>query len=111
MAAAELRPKIRLWTGDTCIRLCRLIRHPVQNGVFNNYIQFVANKTIRKDSSSNLIVSTVIPAIAYLRTAYPLKLTMFFPTLFLDNFLCDNEVDLTDFTKTDTVMDQLYIMQ
>ena len=53
----------------------------------------------------------MIPAIAYLRTVYPLKLTMFFPTSFLDNFLVNNEVDLTDFTMMDTVMDQLYIMQ
>lgn len=67
--------------------------------------------SLGKDSNSDLITATVIPAIAYLRTTYPLKLTMFFPTSFLDTFLVNNEVDLTDFTATDTVMDQLYIMQ
>lgn len=48
MAAAEIRPKMRLWTGDICPRLCRLIRHPVLNGVFKNDIQFITNNIIRK---------------------------------------------------------------
>lgn len=81
------------------------------------YALLLCSKFIRltillgKDPHSNIIVSTIIPAIAYLRTAYPLKLCMFFPTSFLDSFLVDSETDLTDFLKTDTIMDQMYIMQ
>lgn len=34
MAAAEIRPKIRLWGGDTCTRVSKLIRFPVNSGMF-----------------------------------------------------------------------------
>lgn len=113
MAAAEIRPKMRLWEGDTCTRLCRLIRHPVVNGILSDSYPKFVTLTISsgKDPSSDLICSIIIPAIAHLRRVYPLRLTMFFPTSFLDTFLANNDIDLTDFTTTDVIMDQLYIMQ
>ncbi len=58
---------------------------------------------LAKDPSSDLIRSKIIPAISNLRQVYPLKLTIFFPTAFLDSFLVNQETDLTNITTTDMI--------
>ncbi len=85
MAAAEVRPKMTLWRGDTCIRLAKLIRFPTDGGKISFWCYRKFNDPVlllAKDPSSDLIRSKIIPAISNLRQVYPLKLTIFFPTAF-----------------------------
>ncbi|KAF8184853.1 hypothetical protein BJ912DRAFT_927667 [Pholiota molesta] len=92
--AGKMRPQIRMWEGDTAGRIAKLIRNPIVSG---------------DDPASNLIIKTIIPAIAYLRKKYPLEISIFFPVSFLESFMGINNVDCTHLNSTDLIWDALYL--
>lgn len=61
------------------------------------------------DPASNLVLKTLIPAVAYLRRKYPLEISMFFPVSFLESFMGEKCVDCTHLNSTDMVWDELYL--
>jgi hypothetical protein len=64
----------------------------------------------RADSSYGTLIKTeLIPAIAYLRTTYPLSVKLFFPTTFLANFSVNPDLDCTNLMATDLFFDSIYL--
>jgi len=49
-----------------------------------------------------LVKKELIPAIAYLHLGYPLRVSLFFPTAFLQSFCINPELNLSDLILTDT---------
>ena len=56
-----------------------------------------------------LIKKELIPAIAYLRETYPLRVTLFFPAAFLEVFCINAELDCTNLMTTDVFFDAIYL--
>ena len=56
-----------------------------------------------------LIKSELIPAIAYLRTTYPLRVSLFFPAAFLEKFCINPDLDCANLITTDTFFDAIYL--
>lgn len=57
----------------------------------------------------SLIKTELIPAIAYLRTTYPLRVSLFFPAAFLEIFCVNSELDCTNLMTTDVFFDSIYL--
>lgn len=56
-----------------------------------------------------LIKTELIPAIAYLRSTYPLRVDLFFPSAFLEIFCVNPDLDFTNLTTTDLFFDSIYL--
>jgi hypothetical protein len=56
-----------------------------------------------------LIKKELIPAIAHLRTIYPLRVSLFFPVAFLEIFGVDPDLDCTNLMTTDAFFDSIYL--
>ncbi|KAF8958633.1 hypothetical protein BDZ97DRAFT_1668168, partial [Flammula alnicola] len=93
MACARIRPNVRQLRGDSCGNLARFIWWPT--GINSVY--------------GTLIKKELIPAISYLRTTYPLHVSLLFPTSFLQNFAVDPHLDCTNLMMTDTFFDSIYL--
>jgi hypothetical protein len=62
------------------------------------------------DSAYGTLIKTeLIPAIAYLRTTYPLHISLFFPGAFLGIFGVDPDLDCTNLMTTDAFFDSIYL--
>ena len=62
----------------------------------------------KKDSAyGTLIKRELIPAIAYLRSTYPLRVSLFFPSTFLDVFSVNKDLDCTNLLSTDLFFDSI----
>lgn len=108
MACARVRPVIRRLRGPSCGGLARLIRWPtgtsISKGFSLIYLIFVVDSSI-----GTLIKTELIPAIAYLRKTYPLRVSIFFPADFLEIFCVDPDLDCTNLTTTDIFFDSIYL--
>jgi len=108
MACARIRPLLRQLQGPPCGGLARLIRWPT--GM--SFARLFCSKYLifSLDSAyGTLIKSELIPAIAYLRTTYPLRVSLFFPAAFLETFCVNPDLDGTNLITTDTFFDAIYL--
>ncbi|KAF8911455.1 hypothetical protein CPB84DRAFT_1841968 [Gymnopilus junonius] len=69
-------------------------------GVIAHFIRFPS-----KSPLGMLIRKNVIPAIAMLQQKYPLRMTCFFPTEFLQSFYVTQDVNCTNLVMMDTIFD------
>jgi hypothetical protein len=107
MACARVRPHLRQLKGTPLGGLARLIRWPT-GMTFS--MQFSKNLIFLLDSVyGTLIKSELIPAITYLRSTYPLRVSVFFPAAFLEIFRVKSEVDCTNLMTTDAFFDTIYL--
>lgn len=106
MATARVRPLLRRLSGPSCGGLARLFRWPSGK----SYVRKLCLKFLifKKDSSyGSLIKQELIPAISYLRSTYPLRVNLFFPSIFLEVFSVDKELDCTNLLSTDLFFDSI----
>ncbi|KAF8905587.1 hypothetical protein CPB84DRAFT_1676492, partial [Gymnopilus junonius] len=75
-------------------------------GVIARFIRFPS-----KSPLGMLIRKNVIPAIAMLRQKYPLRMTCFFPTEFLQSFYVTQDVNCTNLVTTDTIFDSFKLFK
>jgi hypothetical protein len=106
MACARVRPVVRQLKGPSCGGLARLIRWPTGN-CFSRKSPLKYLIQVVDSAYGALIKSELIPAIAYLRTTYPLRVSLFFPAAFLENFVVDPDLDCTNLTITDVFFDSI----
>lgn len=108
MACARIRPLLRELKGPSCGGLARLIRWPTGMNISK---QCCSEDLISWLDSmyGTLIKSELIPAISYLRTTYPLKVSFFFPAAFLETFCVNGELDCTNLMATDLFFDSIYL--
>lgn len=65
-------------------------------------MEFVEISHFKIDSAyGTLIKKELISAIAYLCSTYPLRVSLFFPSVFLEVFSVDKELDCTNLFSTD----------
>jgi hypothetical protein len=62
-----------------------------------------------ESSYGTLLKTELIPAIAYLRKTYPLKVSLFFPAAFLKIFCVDAQLDCTNLMTSDIFFDAIYL--
>ncbi|KAF8878972.1 hypothetical protein CPB84DRAFT_1852209 [Gymnopilus junonius] len=79
-------------------------------GVISRFICYPTVISL-KDSNplGRMVKNTIIPAIAFLREKYPIRMTTFFPVMFLQMLYTTEDVDCTDFEKMDAIMDNFGI--
>lgn len=108
MACARVRPFLRQLKGPSCGGLARLIRWPSGMSFMR---KFCFKYLIFKEDSAYgaLIKKELIPAIAYLRTTYPLSVSLFFPSTFLEDFNVDRDLDCANLLMTDIFFDSIYL--
>jgi hypothetical protein len=108
MACARARPLVRSLKGPSCGGLARLIRWPTGMSFAkqpcSQYLILLLDSQY-----GTLIKSELIPAIAYLRTTYPLRVGLFFPAAFLENFLVNPDLDCTNLMTNDVFFDAIYL--
>ena len=106
MACARVRPVVRQLKGPSCGGLAKLIRWPTGN-CFSRKSPLKYLIQVVDSTYGALIKSELIPAIAYLRTTYPLRVSLFFPAAFLENFVVDPDLDCTNLMITDVFFDSI----
>lgn len=108
MACSRVRPLLRQLRGPICGGLARLIRWPTGKSL--KKLLFLKHLIFFADSAHGTLIKTeLIPAVAYLRKTYPLRVGLFFPTAFLEIFGVSPEVDCTNLMTTDAIFDSIYL--
>lgn len=70
-------------------------------------IRFKTAQFLVDSTYGSLIKKELIPAIAYLRLTYPLRIGALFQSDFLENFRVNGDLDCTDIMSTDFFFDSI----
>lgn len=104
VACARVRTILFSMHGPTIGTLAGFIRGPTGKLVIPQPLD--CSESFFPDSPlGRLIKEEIIPAIALLRQKYPLSMTIFFPTEFLQMFYQYQDVNCTNLVVSDTIFD------